>query len=41
VDELLAAALDADQAATGEQLGRALLWQFIDELATLPGITDL
>lgn len=41
VDELLVAALDADQAATGEEMGRSLLWQFIDELATLPGMAEL
>lgn len=41
VDELLSAALDADNAATGEGLGRDLLWQFIEELATLPGVAEL
>lgn len=41
VDELLSAALDADDAAAGEGFGRDLLWQFIDELATLPGVTEL
>lgn len=41
VDDLLAAALDADQAATGEDLGRELLWQFLDELASMPGVDEL
>ena len=41
VDELLSAALDADDAAADGGFGRDLLWQFIDELATLPGVTEL
>jgi hypothetical protein len=41
VDDLIAAALDADQAATGESIGRDLLWQFLDELTTMPGIHEL
>jgi hypothetical protein len=41
VDELLSAALDADDAAAGGGFGRDLLWQFIDELVTLPGVTEL
>jgi hypothetical protein len=41
VDDLLNAALDADQAATGESIGRELLWQFLDELASMPGVEEL
>jgi hypothetical protein len=41
VDHLITAALDADQADTSEHIGRELLWQFLDELATLPGVSDL
>ena len=41
VDDLIAAALDADQAATGESIGRDLLWQFLDELTSMPGVDEL
>lgn len=41
VDDLIAAALDADQAATGESIGRDLLWQFLDELTSMPGVEKL
>lgn len=41
VDHLITAALDADQAATGETIGRELLWQFLDELASMPGVKEL
>lgn len=41
VDDLLAARLDADQAATGESIGRGLLWQFLDELTSMPGVDEL
>ena len=41
VDDLIAAALDADQAATGESIGRDLLWQFLDELTSMPGVNEL
>jgi hypothetical protein len=41
VDDLIAAALDADQAVTGESIGRDLLWQFLDELTSMPGVDEL
>ena len=41
VDHLITAALDADQAATGEDVGRELLWQFLEELVSMPGIGKL
>lgn len=41
VDDLISAALDADQAVTGEDVGRELLWQFLEELVSLPGIGEL
>jgi hypothetical protein len=41
VEDMLTAALDADQAATGESLGRGLLWQFLDELVSMPGVQEL
>ena len=41
VDEYVVAAMDADQAATGETIGRDLLWQFLDELTTMPGVEEL
>jgi hypothetical protein len=41
VDHLITAAMDADQAATGETIGRELLWQFLDELASMPGVAEL
>jgi hypothetical protein len=41
VDDLIAAALDADQATTGESIGRDLLWQFLDELTSMPGVAEL
>ena len=41
VDDLIAAALDADQAATGESIRGDLLWQFLDELTSMPGVDEL
>jgi hypothetical protein len=41
VEHLITAALDADQAATGERIGRELLWQFLDELASMPGVEEM
>jgi hypothetical protein len=41
VDDLVSAALDADQASTGQGIGRAVLWQFLDELSTLPGVEEM
>jgi hypothetical protein len=41
VDHLITAAMDADEAATGETIGRELLWQFLDELASMSGVEQL
>lgn len=41
VDHLITAAIDADQSAAGVMIGREVLWQFLDELASMPGVGQL
>jgi hypothetical protein len=41
VDHLITAAMDADQAADEQRVGREVLWQFLDELASMPGVDHL
>lgn len=41
VDELLEASLEIQQTDAGREAGRDYLWQFLEELSTLPGINEV
>jgi hypothetical protein len=41
VDDLLEASLEASESDAGTELGQDYLWQFVEELCSLPGVAEL